>query len=402
MGQLLITVLLLLGLGFFAVSEGPPLLDAWFNPVEQAPPYPASDAALRLHRTLRVVDLHADPLLWKRDLLARNERGQVDLPRLLEGRVALQVFAAVTKSPWGQNYQRTEGDSDRITWLAVLQRWPMATWSSLAERALFQARKLAAAAERSGGSLVLVRSRADLETFLAEPERARVAALLAIEGLHALEGELANLERFHAAGFRMMAPTHLFDNELGGAAAGVEKGGLTDFGRTVIPRLEQLGIVVDLAHASPRSIDDVLALATRPVVVSHTGVQATCPGPRNLSDAHVRAIAAGGGLIGIGFWDGAVCDTSPAAIARAIRHVRDLVGIGHVALGSDWDGTVRTRFDASGLVLLTEALLAEGFGEGEIRRVMGQNALELLGRLLPEASGGGQGVFGFPGRGHAG
>ncbi len=381
---LLLGGLLLLGVaGLFLVA--PPLLDARLNRVDPPPEAPPSPAARRLHQTLRVADLHADPLLWRRDLLRRNARGQVDVPRLLEGRVALQVFAAVTKSPWGQNYERTRGDSDRITPLVLLQRWPPATWTRLGARALHQASKLHAAAARSEGRLVVVRDAAELAGFLAErasqPER--VAGLLAVEGLHALDGELEAVDALFQAGFRMMAPTHFFDNALGGSSAGLAKGGLTPFGRRVIRRLEALGVIVDLAHASPAVIDDVLDLATRPVVVSHTGVQATCRGPRNLSDAHVRRIAAQGGLIGIGFWAGAVCDRAPEAIVRAIVHVRELVGVRHVALGSDFDGTVHTAFDASGLVRLTDALLAAGLGQDEVRAVMGENVLRSLAELLP-------------------
>ncbi len=363
----------------------PPWLDAQQNSVAPPPASGPSEAALRLHAGLRVADLHADSLLWSRDLLRRSGRGHVDLPRLREGNVALQVFGVVTKSPRGQNYERTPGDSDRITALVMVQRWPLSTWGSLRARAIHQAEKLDRAARRSEGGLVPIRSREDLERLLAARKDAAgpVGALLALEGSHALEAELAGVDRLFDAGFRMMAPTHFFDNAVAGSSAGVEKGGLTELGRRVIRRMEELGIAVDLAHASPRTIDDVLALATRPVLVSHTGVQAVCPGPRNLGDAHVRAIAAAGGVIGIGFWDGAVCDATPAGIARSIRHVRDAVGAAHVALGSDFDGTIHAPFDVGGLALVTDALLAEGLAEEEIRLVMGENVLRLLAELLP-------------------
>ena len=119
------------------------------------------------------------------------------------------------------------------------------------------------------------------------------------------------------------------------------------------------------------------------VIVSHTGVDGTCPGERNLSDDHVKGIAAHGGIIGIGFWPGAVCGDDATAIARAIRHAVNVAGINAVALGSDFDGTVRTPFDASGLVYLTDALLEEGFSEDEIADIMGLNALEFFLRSLP-------------------
>ena len=142
----------------------------------------------------------------------------------------------------------------------------------------------------------------------------RVAGLLATEGLQPIEGKLENIDVLYDAGFRIAGLTHFFDNEVGGSAHGLNKGGLTPLGRQVIARLEEKAMLVDLAHASLPLIDDVLAMATRPVLVSHTGVEGTCPGTRNLSDKHIQAIAAKGGVIGIGYWSTAVCDTSVAAI----------------------------------------------------------------------------------------
>jgi microsomal dipeptidase-like Zn-dependent dipeptidase len=210
-----------------------------------------------------------------------------------------------------------------------------------------------------------------------------VLGVLSLEGLQVLEGSLENVDRLYALGFRMAGLTHFFDNEVGGSAHGVARGGLTPLGHRVIERMESLGMLVDVAHASPQLIDDVLARATRPVVVSHTGVAATCPGPRNLTDDQLRRIAATGGVVGIGYWDGAVCEISPASIARAIVHAVNVAGADHVALGSDWDGAVTTGFDAADLALVTAALLEAGLTEDVIAKVMGENVLALLARTLP-------------------
>jgi microsomal dipeptidase-like Zn-dependent dipeptidase len=156
---------------------------------------------------------------------------------------------------------------------------------------------------------------------------------------HALEGDLANLARFFDAGIRMMSPSHFFDTDIGGSAHGVVKDGLTDLGRRLIGRMEAKGMLVDVAHASARTIDDVLAIATRPLVVSPTGVR----GART------------GGVIGIGCWSTAVCGRDVRAISAAIRYTTRVVGVEHVALGSDFD----------------------------IRKVMGENVSSLLRRLLP-------------------
>src|SRR5260221_11166058 len=135
------------------------------------------------------------------------------------------------------------------------------------------------------------------------------------------------------AGYRVVCLTHFFDNELGGSAHGVAKGGLTPFGREAVRRLEQRRILVDLAHASPRTIEDVLAMATRPVVVSHTGVRGTCDNTRNLSDEQLRGVAHTGGVGGIGYWETAACGTDARAIARAIRYAVQIAGVEHVAPG---------------------------------------------------------------------
>ncbi len=121
----------------------PPYIEGKRNNVIDHAPYPVTDAAAALHETLIVGDLHADPLLWSRDLTERGTRGQVDIPRLIEGNVALQVFTAVTKSPAGQNYEANSADAfDNITLLAIGQLWPLRTWDSLMQRAVYQAEKL--------------------------------------------------------------------------------------------------------------------------------------------------------------------------------------------------------------------------------------------------------------------
>ena len=119
-----LVVLLAVGLGFFFFVL-PARVEQAMNRVINPPPYAASDKAKALHETLIIADLHADPLLWGRDLLARGTRGQVDIPRLEDGNVALQVFAVVSKSPRGQNIEHNDGSTDNITLLAIGQRWPL-------------------------------------------------------------------------------------------------------------------------------------------------------------------------------------------------------------------------------------------------------------------------------------
>ena len=380
----IIVLVLCVVVAFFVAI--PRLVDEDQNKVVKKPPYTASPRAFNLHKQLTIADLHADSLLWGRDLLERGTYGHVDIPRLADGNVALQVFSLPTKSPHGLNIESNEDKNDQIFWLAIVDRWPPATWTSLTQRALYQARRLHQFARGSRGGFVVIESSADLSSYL---ERRRLngrltAGLLSIEGAHALDGKLDNLDVLYRAGYRMMSPSHFFDNDIGGSAAGVHKTGLTEKGREWVRQMEARHMIVDLAHASAKTIDDVLAIANRPLVVSHTGVKGTCNNNRNLSDDQIRAVAAKGGLIGIGYWGTATCGTDARAIVKAMRYVSDRAGVEHVALGSDFDGAITAPFDTTGLVEITDAMLEAGYSEQEIRSIMGENVLKFLQDNLPE------------------
>jgi membrane dipeptidase len=357
------------------------------NRVADPGPYLVPPEAADLHERLTIVDLHADTLLWGRDLLARSTRGHVDVPRMVEGNAALQVFAVTTKVPRHMSYERNDDRSDDIALVALVQGWPRSTWRSLLARAEYQAGRLAAFAASSEGRLTLVRSAADLDGFLARraADPTVVAGLLAIEGAHALDGDVANIERLDAAGFRMVGLAHFFDNDFAGSAHGMAKGGLTAPGHELVAELERRWILVDVAHASTATIDDVLKVASRPVVASHTGVRGVADNDRNLTDEQLRGIAATGGMVGIGFWPTASGGEDPASIARSIAHAVAVVGAAHVGLGSDFDGAVPTPFDVSGMSVLTAALLAEGLDEPTIAAVMGGTAIRFLRETLPPA-----------------
>lgn len=362
----------------------PDLVEKSMNEVLPHAPYVISPEAQALHDSLFVADLHSDSLLWMRDLRKRSAIGHMDLPRLREGNVALQVFSATTKSPPDLNYERNEADADDITLLAVLSLWPPQTWGSLYERAAFQLDKLRRLEQRS--ELSLVTTRGELAEVIARRENGEpaIAALYLIEGAHPLEGEIDKLDRLFDEGLRIAGLTHFFDNELGGSLHGTNGAGLSEFGRDVVRRANELGVIIDVAHASPTMVEEVLELSTRPVILSHGGLKGNCDSPRNLDDALMRRIASAGGIIGIGFWDAAVCDPSPQGVVAAIRYAIDLLGVGHVALGSDYDGTIAVTFDTSELAILTQTMLQSGFSEDEIRAVMGENVRRFLLDNLPD------------------
>lgn len=367
------------------VTAVAPIVDRRMNTVIPGPGVPVSTEAAALHTSATVVDLHADALLWPRDLNDRHANGHVDLPRLKEGHVAIQVFSVVTKTPRGINYDRNTDETDNITLLALAERYPPRAWRSLRERARWQATRFDRMAAASNGALRPVRSVTDLFSVLTARQGGSeaIGGILATEGLHPAEGVVTNIDTLFAAGFRIFGLTHFFDNELGGSAHGVSHAGLTPFGRAAIERARALGAIIDVAHASPAMVDDVLRSGIPALVVSHTGVQGTCPGPRNLSDDQLRAIAARGGLVGIGFWDGAICEVTPASFARAVKHAITIGGEDFVALGSDFDGATRMPIDASGLPQLTQAMLQEGLTAAQVRKVLGENAVAFFQRHLP-------------------
>jgi microsomal dipeptidase-like Zn-dependent dipeptidase len=360
-------------------------LEGFFNLVEPTPLPEISPRARALHDTSFVSDLHADSLLFGRNLLERSRIGHVDLPRLQEGGVGLQVFSLPTIVPFGLNIESNERPGlDSLTLAGLAQLSPTA-WQGPTGRALYRAGQLRDYANASGDTLFVIENRADLERLLAaRAEGAEIiGALLSIEGAHAMEGDPENLQVLFDAGYRMIGLTHFFDNRYAGSAHGVNKGGLTELGRQTILEMEKLGIIVDLAHLAPAAIDEVLDLATRPVVVSHTGVRGTCDNRRNLTDTHIRRIAQGGGIIGIGYWETAACGRSPEDIARALVYVVNLVGADHAAFGSDYDGATTVGFDTSGLPALTQAMIDAGLSDREIRKVLGENVLRVFSQTLP-------------------
>jgi microsomal dipeptidase-like Zn-dependent dipeptidase len=206
--------------------------------------------------------------------------------------------------------------TDNITIVAIAELWPVSSWFSLKERALYLAKKLHGFAERSEGKLYIIRTADDLAKFrerrIKEPDI--VGGVLGIEGTQVLEGDPKNIEAIFDAGYRVIGLTHFFDNEMAGSMHGMQKGG----------------------------------------------------------------------LIGIGFWEEAIGPiTDLKATVRAIRYAVKVAGIDSIALGSDSDGSVPMPFESSGMVLLTDALMKEGFSKADIRKIMGENQAAFYKKMLP-------------------
>ena len=381
MKKILIALLALFLLYVIAISTIPSYIENERNPVKSSGPYLVSDEAQAFYDSLDfIADLHCDALLWGRDLTERGDRGHVDFPRMRDANVAFEMFTIVSKSPSGQNMQQNSAETfDNITPLTIVKGESPFNWFSLINRTLSQSSDLNDFISKDGRT-IFIQSKADLQKLLTlrAEDKNTIGAMLGIEGAHALEGDLLNIDRVFEAGVRMIGPTHFFDNELGGSAHGESGDGLTEFGKAAVRRMNDLGIFVDLAHSSPAIVDDVLAISTQPVIVSHTGVRAVLDSQRNLSDEQIKKIAEKGGIIGVAFFDMAVGEPELPNIIASIKHIRDLVGIEYVALGSDYDGSVAVPFDITGLPLIVEGLLKEGFTKTEIRAVMGENVKEFF------------------------
>ncbi|MFS8525266.1 MAG: dipeptidase [Limnochordales bacterium] len=323
----------------------------------------------RLHRESFVVDAHCDTALR----LAAGDSltpgggaapGHVDLPRLRAGGVDLQVFAL-----WVDADSRKHGRLRRC--LELLDA-------------------VVAETERLRDDFRLVLSARDID---AAAQAGQIGVLLSIEDGAALEGSLSALRAFYRLGVRAMGLTWNGRNELGegvGAAKGAG-GGLTAFGRDVVREMNRLGMIVDVSHLSEAGFWDVLEISDAPVIASHSNAKAVCDHRRNLTDRQIKALADAGGVMGINFCPPFLADGGRASVEDIVRHVDhivDLVGPGHVGLGSDFDGISSTpegAEDVARLPAVTEALAARGYGDEEIRAILGGNFLRVFRQILQPA-----------------
>jgi len=363
----------------------PPLnVEKFFGPTASIDDSANTLAAPYALRNLFVADMHADTLLWKRSLAERSDRGHADLHRLMDVNVGLQIFMSVVEAPDDVDSDAIQQEGDQITTVALLDKWPYKTLGSYKERALYHASKLFGAAESSNGKLKVLLSKEDLVAGRQnwQTKDGPLLAILGMEGAHATEFKVENVEELFDFGFRSMGLAHYSDTEFAGSSSGMTKHGLTDRGKVLIKKMNAIGMIVDVAHLSNQGIEDVLNMTEKPVYSSHTGVYATCSKARNLPDTIIKKIAQSQGLIGIGFFEGAICGNALEDIVGAIKHVRDLVGSEYVGLGSGWD-VASLAITPTELPDLTQALLDQGLSEKEVRDVMGRNIARFFLENLP-------------------
>jgi membrane dipeptidase len=307
-----------------------------------------------------LVDLHTDALYehikGAKDITKRTSIGHLDIPRMKEAGVSGQVFAI-----WTNPEKMKPGERAPFVFQAI--------------DAFEDICRLCPA------DIALARTP---DEMLAANSSGRAAGILGVEGGHALEGNLANLDRFHERGVRLLTITWNNANEFAGSCMERSDAGLTDLGRQAVRRMNELGMIVDLSHSSPRTFYDTLEASTAPVICSHSACKALRDFPRNLDDDQLRALEQKKGIVGIVFLPYFLGPEEGKAdiddVLNHIEHAVEVAGIDSVALGSDFDGfgkPPKGLEDVTRLPALLDGLRSRGYSEPDVAKVSGLNFLRL-------------------------
>lgn len=323
----------------------------------------------RLHEDATVVDTHCDTLLrvlgrsfapgGKGEpyrLADRHEDGHIDFPRMREGAVDVQFFAAYIE--------------------------PIYKPDRALKRALQIFDAFYTEMEANAEQVMVIRNTADIRRA---QENGKLGAVLSIEGGEAVEGDLGVLRMLHKLGVRSIGLTW---NERNNIADGVgdarSGGGLTVFGAAMIEEMNRLGILIDVSHLSDPGFWDVVELSKHPIIASHSNARSICCHRRNLTDDQIKALAKNGGVMGMNFAAAFVREDGKPTIEHLldhIDHIVNLVGPRHVGLGSDFDGigaTPEGLTDVSKMPLVTEGLVRRGYSDEDIKLILGGNYLRVF------------------------
>lgn len=314
-----------------------------------------------LHTRALVIDLHNDVLekvvSSGYQLGIRHSYNHSDLPRFFEGGVDAQMFVVwVDPNSYPQNaYQQA------LKFVSVFNDQ----------------------AARNSNALAQARNAEELLQIIAQR---KLAGVLVVEGGHVIENDLEKLTELYRQGLRYLTITWNNSTDWATSAQDARSAtrGLSDFGKQVIRTLDSLGVIIDVSHTGIKTIQDILSITKNPIIASHSGVRALRDHFRNLYDDQIVAIARTGGVIGVVFYPQFLSSSGNANINTVIAHIDyivRLVGIDHVALGSDFDGISDTPIgleDVSHLPDLTMALLKHGYSNAEVKKILGENFLRVL------------------------
>ena len=314
-----------------------------------------------VHERAFVFDLHNDVMekaILGYQIGIRHTTEQSDLPRFHEGGVDAQMFALWTRP------------ADSLV-------YPFYAYT------LAMADTFTAQVNRNASAIMHARS---YDEIMLARASGKLAGVLAVEGGHAIENDIAKLKTFYGLGARYLTLTWNNSIPWAVAAADVRSStvGLSDFGRQVIRTMDTLGMIVDVSHVGIKTIQDVLETTKNPIIASHSGARALRNHSRNLTDAQIDSIAHRGGVIGVVFYPPFISSTGSASIQTVISHIdyiKNRVGVDHVAIGSDFDGIEVVPVgleDVSKMPNLTAALLARGYSISDVHKILGGNYLRVF------------------------
>lgn len=326
-----------------------------------------SEEALELHRRSLVVDLHTDSLTAAR-MLGR------DLSRRHRPPAGLRPWMLHADVP-----RMKEASLDAVFFGIVTHPWPHKAY----QRALRNLRYGKFVIRKNSSAMALATSPDEIEAARAA---GKIAVLFGLEGLHMLSGRLERIEEFFELGVSYVTLAHFSSNRFAVSSADkrradVELGGR---GAAAIELMNSLGMMIDLAHVHTNQIGEVCRMTTKPVIVSHGATQALRPTFRNLSDSDISDVAGTGGVIGLIYaseWLAKGPDVSIATVVDHADHIRQVAGVEHIALGSDFDGFIATPAglrDVTDLPALTQLFLERGYSHDEVAGILGGNLMRVF------------------------
>jgi membrane dipeptidase len=318
--------------------------------------------ASRIHDTSFVFDAHCDTILsilkGERSLGERSDLGHIDLPRLKEGGINAQTFAVFVCPEWYNDAAHSVMKA-----IAVLKR----------------------ELQKNSNVVGLARTGSDIRKIYDE---GKTVALLSIEGGEALQADIDMLDIYKELGVTSITLTWNNRNAIADGALDLRSGGgISDFGVEVIKQMEQLGILIDLSHISPNGFWDVMEIATKPVIVSHSLPRKFMDIPRNLDDKQIKAIAQKDGVIGASFYVSSYGESAGDIedILDAIDHFVNIAGVEHVGLGSDFDGiseNVEGIESCEKMINITRGMVYRGYSDEEIQKILGGNFLRIFEQVI--------------------
>ena len=314
-------------------------------------------------------DSHVDTpseLIKLRDIGIDNINGQVDFPKLRRGGVDGSFFALYTPANLDQ--------------------------SAAEARARQMLQAVTGAIEASHGMAALTRTPAQADV---NRQKGVFSVFIGMENGSPIGELISLLDEFYGLGTRYLTLTHNGDNAIADSAAeGKTWGGLSPFGREVVARMNRLGMMVDLSHASDTTFWDCVKYSKAPVVATHSCCRALCSHRRNLTDDMLRALADVDGYVGINFYPYFLSDAYKGEgtplpgvkeIVDHIDHAVEICGISHVGIGSDYDGievTPAGMEDVSKMPVVFDEMRRRGYSEEDINRVSGSNLMAVLDRVI--------------------